>query len=250
MTVRAALDRDGFAIVRNLLDPCDIAAIAAAFDDLLSLARTLSGPSDVHGSRFVVEPEPFRLHRVVWCGGASPTLAAFGHDPRVLAMASAALDSAALVQLIQQAHFKLPGDEVDFPLHQDASNRRYGTDEWVDVNGRGSFIQLAFPVDGMGPENGGIQLIPGSHRQGFIADPRTGALPDEALRGTEPVTPRLHPGDALLFGPFTIHGSGPNRSAHPRRLFVQGYALPGANGRHYPGCGLGQPRHHSGTPTD
>lgn len=233
------LQERGYAIVRGVLTPPEIADMTRAFNQLVERARVLATTSDHSGSRFVVEPDPFRLHRVVWCGGASPTLARLGDDPRILRLAAEALRRSSMVQLIQQAHFKLPGDEVDFPLHQDASNRRFGTDEWTDVDGRGSFIQIAMPVDPMGPENGGLQLVEGSHRLGFIAEPGTGALPPEFVRRARPITPQLQPGDALLFGPFLVHGSGPNRSGRPRRLFIQGYAAPGANRRMYPGCGLG-----------
>jgi ectoine hydroxylase-related dioxygenase (phytanoyl-CoA dioxygenase family) len=84
-------------------------------------------------------------------------------------------------------------------------------------------------------------MLPGSHHQGFVADLQTGRIPPEALQG-EPVTVELAPGDAAVFGPFVVHGSGPNRSAHARRLFLQGYTLPGANRRVYPGCGTGVTR--------
>lgn len=239
--LRDLLDRDGFAIVRGVATPAEVAAMAAAFDELVALARTLPGDADVSGSRFVVTADPFRLHRVVWCGGASPALGAWGDDPRILELAAAALGRRDLVQLIQQAHVKLPGDEVDFAWHQDASNRRYGTDLWTDVDGRGSFVQIALAVDPMGPDNGGLRMLPGTHRVGFVAHPDTGAIPAEHL-GATPVDVALEPGDAAVFGPFVIHGSQPNRGTIPRRLFLQGYAPPGANHRVYPGCGLGVPR--------
>ena len=234
--MEAQLERDGFAIVRGLVP--DTTELLAGFDALVDQARQLSGVGDVEGSRFVVEPQPFRLHRVVWCGAAEPRLA-LGGDPGFLGLARRALRSDAVVQLIQQAHFKLPGDGVDFAWHQDASNRRYGTDLWTDIDGRGSFVQIALAIDRMGPENGGLRMIRGSHRLGFVADPTTGVVPDRYIDEDAGVDVILEPGDAAVFGPFTIHGSGPNRSEGPRRVFLQGYALPGANRRVYPGCGTG-----------
>jgi ectoine hydroxylase-related dioxygenase (phytanoyl-CoA dioxygenase family) len=242
VTVREALDRDGFAVVRGLLRAAEVADLAVAFDALVATARTLPGPTDVGEARFVVDAAPFRLHRVTWCGGASDAIARYGPDPRFVHLAAEVLGSDDLVQLIQQAHFKLPGDGVDFGWHQDASNRRYGSPEWNDVDGRGSFAQIALAIDPMSPDNGGLRFLPGTQRLGFVADPRTGALPPSALEGTDVVSPVLAPGDAVVFGPFVIHGSGPNTGTIPRRLFLQGYALPGANGRVYPGCGLGVAR--------
>jgi ectoine hydroxylase-related dioxygenase (phytanoyl-CoA dioxygenase family) len=232
----------GFAVVRGLVLGDELAQMRAAFERLVHRAHSLQGTADLDGSRFVVESEPFRLHRVIWAGGAEPALAALGADPRWTRLAAEALRSRALVQLIQQAHFKLPGDEVGFAWHQDASNRRQGTPLWTDLDGRGSFVEIALAIDASGPDNGGLSFLPGSHRLGFVADPETGALPEGLVDPGQAVTPVLEPGDAVVFGPFVIHGSAPNRSDGPRRMFLQGYALPGANRREYPGCGLGVPR--------
>jgi hypothetical protein len=46
-----------------------------------------------------------------------------------------------------------------------------------------------------------------------------------------------HAGDVLFFGPYAVHGSTPNQSRSPRRVLINGYAAPGANGRFYPGKG-------------
>jgi ectoine hydroxylase-related dioxygenase (phytanoyl-CoA dioxygenase family) len=240
-----ALARDGFAVVRGLLGPDEVEQVQAAFDRLLDRARRLPDDATPGGAHFVRQHHPFRLHRVVWCGGAEPVLARYGADPRFLSIAAEVLGSRQLVQLIQQAHYKLPGDGVDFAWHQDASNRRYGK-LFDDVGGNGSFVQMALAVDPMTPSNGPLRMIPGTHRLGFVADPDTGAVPAEHLQLHRAVDVQLQPGDLAVFGPFVLHGSPPNRSDRPRRLFLQGYALPGANRRVYPGAGLGVERRAPG----
>jgi ectoine hydroxylase-related dioxygenase (phytanoyl-CoA dioxygenase family) len=50
----------------------------------------------------------------------------------------------------------------------------------------------------------------------------------------------MRAGDAVLFGPYAIHGSTVNRSNGPRRLFINGYCCEGANSRVYPGVGAGR----------
>lgn len=245
--VREDLDRDGFAVVRGVLSRDEIDEVSDAFDRLLVRARELPGTtlvrvrpdSDLGGTQFVLDAEPFRLHRVVWAGGVEPVLAQYGDDPRFLRLAEAALGVRTFDQLVQQAHYKLPHDGVSFAWHQDASNRRYGTELWNDVDGRGSYVQMGLAVDPMGPDNGGLAFVRGSHRLGFVADPLTGALPGPPPDPETVVAPELAPGDLAVFGPFAVHGSEPNASDRSRRLFLQGYAVPGANARIYPGCGAG-----------
>ncbi len=239
---RAAFERDGFLVLPSVFSSTEVTRLRAAFDRLQAAAATLPGTGLHRGSLFVIDPAPaLRIHRVVWCGAAEAELSRFGADPRLVGLAADLLGSDHLDQLINQAHFKLPGDEVEFPWHQDSRHRRYGTPEWTDVDGRGSFVELACALDPVGPDNGPLALIPGSHRLGHLStDPVTRALPADAFDASRAVTPALSPGDVLAFGPFVIHGSAPNRGSRPRRLFLNGFALPGANHRVYPGEGAGR----------
>ena len=66
------------------------------------------------------------IRRVAWCGGAEPMLSKYGKDQHLLYVASQLLGSKEMSQLINQAHFKLPGDEVTFEWHQDSTHRGYG----------------------------------------------------------------------------------------------------------------------------
>jgi ectoine hydroxylase-related dioxygenase (phytanoyl-CoA dioxygenase family) len=230
----------GFVVVPGLLAPREVARALAAFDALAEMARGLDGTVMHRGSQFVVEGGA-RIHRVVWCGAAAPALSELGRHPRLVALAAQVLGSDRVVQLINQAHYKMPGDGVAFPWHQDSTHRRYGTPLWSDVNGRGSFVEIAVALDPMSAENGGLRFVPGSGRRGHIdPDPATGELPAGAFDPAAAVAPALAPGDGVMFGPYTIHGSPPNPGPGPRRLFLNGFAYPGANRRVYPGEGAGR----------
>ena len=50
----------------------------------------------------------------------------------------------------------------------------------------------------------------------------------------------MQPGDVAFFHPYSIHGSEPNISQGPRRVFINGFAYPGANQKKYPGHGAGR----------
>lgn len=242
--VQAQLEAEGYAVLRGAFSPAYVRRVAQAFERLESFGRDIAtgrrDPPPAETTSFVVEADPFRLHRVVWAGGADAELAELALAPRWLEVAGAALRADVVVQLIQQAHFKLPGDEVAFGWHQDASNRRFGSDLWNDRDGAGSYVQMALAVDPMTSENGPLQMLRGSHRLGFVADPTSGVIDDLPELPVDEVL--LEPGDLAVFGPFVIHGSGPNRSDVRRRLFLQGYTLEGVNRRVYPGCGTGVTR--------
>src|SRR5262245_33933228 len=234
----------GFLLVPSVFSSAEVAQMRAAFARLESTARGLTEPGMVRGSQFVVERKArggarTRDHRVVWCGAAEPVLSKFGRDPRLVRIAAQLLGSRTMSQLINQAHFKIPGDGVEFPWHQDSTHRRYGREEWRDVNGRGSYVQSATALDEVTRDSGPIEFIPGSPRLGHLDIPSDGRLPDSVDPGRA-VTPLPRPGDVIFFGPFTIHRSLPNRSSHPRRTFINGFAFPGANSRVYPGDGAGR----------
>lgn len=235
---------EGFIIVRGLFDAWEVAAARRAVDRLERQAATLEGDGhiDHNGSVFVLGSHPDRpraIKRVVWAGAADPVLSALGRSPRLLALAAQLLGSRRMQQLINQVHLKCPGDGVDFPWHQDSVHRRYGTDLWTDVDGRGSFVETCLAIDRMDADNGGLRVIPGSHHQGHI-EHTDGVLPPGAVDVSAAVQVVLEPGDVVAFGPFVIHGSEPNTSDHPRRTLLNGFALPGANHRVYPGEGSGR----------
>ena len=142
----------GFLIVPAVFSPEEIDRIRLAFNQLEEMAAELDGAVMHHGANFVVDRTcrsdgSAALRRVSWCGAAVPMLLQFGADPRLLGMAAQLLDSREMQPLTNQAHFKMPNDNVEFPWHQDSTHRGFGTPDWQDLNGRGSFVQIATAVD-------------------------------------------------------------------------------------------------------
>ena len=239
----AQFQEDGLLILPCQYSRAELDRLSEALDRLRDRGAQLTETADVGGARFVIEPTGTdgrpRIHRVVWCGATERALAALGEDERVLGRAAQLLGVREVDQLINQAHFKQPGDGVEFPLHQDAWNRRYGTDLWRDDSCDGAYVQVILTVDPMTESNGPLLYVPGSHRMGpVVGDDRKSRL--EALAETHPPAPVIAPpGSLVFFGPFLVHGSTPNQSDRPRRIVVNGFARIGVNRRHYPGAGLG-----------
>lgn len=283
----------GFLVVPGVFSSREIQEMKDASDRLQDLADTLTGITEVQGSLFVVETKPqeqffaseiqemeqagfrvprrVRIHRIQWVGAAEPVFQRYGEDPRLLQMAAQVLGSPQMNHLVNQIHYKFPHDGVEFPWHQDSQYRRFGTDLWKDINGKGSFVQIAVAIDEMTPENGPLQFIPYSGQKGHLGLDKLSNLQEllerpytsgeggaynpstrlnmvyevnqEALQLFDPqkaVSMTMKPGDVVLFGPYTIHRSLPNLSRYPRRVFINGYAYPGANARVYEGDGAGR----------
>ena len=114
-----------FTVVPAVFSTPEVREMLAAFDRLEALARQLGESCTYRGSEFVIEPNGngrAAIQRIVWCGAAEPTLSDYGRDPRLLKMAGLLLGAWEMRQLINQAHFKLPGDGVAFPWQQDGSH--------------------------------------------------------------------------------------------------------------------------------
>jgi len=234
-------------IVRNALFNLDeVQEMRRCFDELERAAAHLTSTGLYRGSHFVLGQKNNEqvIKRVVWAGGCQPYLLNIGADQRLTLPCSQLLGSRKLEQLLNQAHFKRPNDGVIFGWHQDIQHRDKGAGTWRDINGRGSFVQTLILLDEMTADSGPLQFMPGSSQWGRVDfgdhdyddpgyDPRVPAK----FRQEDAITISGAPGDVLFFGPYTAHASFENTSQHYRRVLINGYACPGANGRDYPGDG-------------
>ena len=242
----------GWAIIPAVFDAPLLRPLEAACERLEIMAEELfaagqRGPTMHRGSQFVLgEIEhglrrgQVRIERVVWAGAAAAELLEFGAHPQLTHWAAQVLESTKLQQLINQVHFKLPGDGVAFAWHQDAQHRRYGTDLWTDINGRGSFVEMATLLDDNTADNGPLQFVRHSCRLGALPLDADGNLPLKYVVADRVEAAIAPAGSVILFGPFAIHGSSPNLSQRKRRLLLNGFCVPGANRRVYPGDGAGR----------
>ena len=237
----------GYILVEDVFKERELKLIKDALDRLAFEAKNFNGMVMHKGSQFVVtkkecnEPHLVQIKRIVWCGAAEPILLRLGQDPRLTGMAGQILGSRQANHLINQVHFKFPNDGVSFPFHQDSRHRGYGSSDWRDVNGKGSYIQMVMAIDEVTLKNGPMLFIPGSCQSGHLDlpyDENTQTV-SAHFNAANAVPVLMRPGSVALFGPYVIHGSMPNESNQPRRVFINGFAYPGANSRDYPGEGSG-----------
>ena len=239
----------GYFSVPDVFNEQEVELMSQISDRLAQEAQELDGMVMHRGSQFVVGKntrgsgtDQMQIKRIVWCGAAEPEFLRLGRDQRLTKMAGQILGCNRVNHLINQLHFKYPHDGVSFPFHQDSLHRGYGSSKWQDVNGKGSFVQIVTAIDEVTRENGPMLFIPRSCRNGNLNLPY-----DESLQTVSPhfnpeeaIPALMNPGTVAVFGPYVIHGSLPNESQTPRRVFINGYAYPGANYREYPGEGSGK----------
>lgn len=219
----------GYAVVRGLFSPDEVAAMAAAIDAVEAQAAA-HGRSFRHGNlHYRIIDADVRMAQ--WAAWISPTLDAVRLDPR-FARLLAPLIGGDIKQIINQLHWKLQGGGTggDFAWHQDSRFRK-PVEAYRDLGN--AYVQTGLAIDPHGPESGGLRFVPGSHRRGTIdmaidGDVMATPMSDEALiaAGFDPATVVdvvLAPGDLALWSPYLLHASGPNRSTHRRRFYINGY---------------------------
>ncbi len=246
---REEFDTQGYTLKRALFGEHDVTEMRGAMDHLRANGEAylrlfpefnVSERKIPHeGSELVIARTDGtdQVKRVLWAGAAEPTLLRYGRDPRLTEIVAGLLENETADHLINQVHFKLPNDGVDdYDWHQDATHRRYGTDEWTDVNGRGSYVQVLVAIEENAMDNGPLLVIPGKY--GFLGKLDNHQLPSGFDEGMA-IPVLLKPGDALFFGPYLLHKSEPNTSERSRYVLINGFASPGANRRSYPGHAAG-----------
>jgi ectoine hydroxylase-related dioxygenase (phytanoyl-CoA dioxygenase family) len=226
----------GWTVLPDVFSPAEVAEIGSALDRITEEAKQFSETSVFRGTQFVVEGA--RIDRVVWVGGIEPCLLNYSSDERLLHPVSQLLGIKSMQQLVCQFHPKLPQDTVKFDWHQDSQHRGYGTSDWTDINGKGSYVQTLTAIDPVELDNGPVFFVPHSGKRGHLSLDRNDVKDFVDLQRAVPLL--LQPGSVAFFGPYVVHGSYPNESDKPRRVFINGYAYPGANKKQYPGEGSGR----------
>ena len=204
------LDGQGFTVIPDFLRPDDIARVRAG------LAPHLAGRNNFEG---------FRTERVYTLVGRGRCFEDIAEDARVLALLDRLLAPGYLLTA-SQAICIHPG-ETPQPIHHD--------DSFYPVPRPRPSISFStiVAVDEFTAENGGTEVIPGSHRwsDAQIAGTYDGRDADATMPAAieRLLAPMTVPAGACIFFHGTLmHRGGANRSAGPRLAFSNQYCEPWA----------------------
>jgi len=127
-------------------------------------------------------------------------------------------------QVNNQVYFREAGDQDEFAWHQDIvfrtpRGRFPGVEE--------GYLQTILVVDDMTIDNGAIEFIDGSHKEGeqHLTSNKTltRMLRHFKRHGLEGTKYTAKKGDLLLWGVLTVHGSEANTSDSDRMTYMNGY---------------------------
>jgi ectoine hydroxylase-related dioxygenase (phytanoyl-CoA dioxygenase family) len=222
---QARFEEQGFLVVEDLLTPAEIAAIR---DELANLHERMadSMPPEVGVSwEHDVDPRiQRRIKQLMHAEKISPTIDAFLRSDRILDVV-ADLIGPDICLYHCKLLMKAARDGTVTPWHQDYAY-------WVAPDNRPLMLNCMFQIDDSTPENGCLQMVPGSHRGRLLEHEREGKVFSRFLPGyfeprADAVPLPLRAGSAVLFGPMIIHGSDANRSDQERRACTVAYNVPG-----------------------
>jgi ectoine hydroxylase-related dioxygenase (phytanoyl-CoA dioxygenase family) len=208
--VREAFDRDGWLVVRRVVTPAEVAAMQALFTTIIPDVPYPRGSDGV-------------IRELTGMARAHPPLDAIARDPRFGALAAAALGASKIQFLQDSLLYKPAHDGGSVEWHQDHT--------YVGFLVPARVIAIRIALLPEHPRNGCMRAVTGSHHWGPIganhslraasvtslatelSEPQRAALADAA-------TLELEPGDVSIHHCLTVHGSGPNHGADPRRTII------------------------------
>lgn len=196
-----AIDRDGYVILRGVIDTTWRAALSARLDALIAAEGDQAG-LEVHQ-----EHGTDRLANLVDKGEVFDAL--WTH-PQLLG----------LVQQVLKRPFVLSSLNAREPKRGLGHQALHA--DWGDLKPDEPFhvVNSMWVLDGMDAGNGATRLVPGSHRVcGAIPDPH----PDQILALTEP-------GDVVVFNAHCRHGGTTNVDGRRRRV-IHGYFIAAEHGQ-------------------
>jgi phytanoyl-CoA hydroxylase len=196
-------DRVGFWIERSVLERSEIDYLARAFDDAHP-PRPGSDPLDRY-------PRVMHPHRTM------PNVRSLLLDPRLLGVVEE-LGGEPVLAAQSMFYWKPPGARGQ-AMHQD--------NFYLQVS-PGTCIAAWIAVDRADTDNGGLEIVPGTHELDILcperdADPSLSFTREIVRVSFGRIQAFLEPGDVLFFGGSIVHGSEPNRSSRFRRSLILHY---------------------------
>ena len=203
----ADYQQTGIAQLRGVLTAEEVAEIRDVFTDQVERDRSIGSADDLAPDDVLAQyPRFIHPHRREGLPVAE-LAKRWMLDPRIV---GPVVDMVGPVYAAQSMFYFKPPTARGQALHQD--------NIFLQAHPE-TCIAAWIAIDDCDAENGGLKVVPGSHRYEIVCPDE--ADPEESFTSTEITLPdgmtaeqtELAAGDVLFFHGSTVHGSGPNRSA-------------------------------------
>ncbi len=214
----AALDRDGVAMVANVIPPDLLSALNAEFDVLIAGNE----PGTPNHIPMLIDFMGHKTHRIDGLPGKSKAFIDLLLHPLALDMADHYLLPSCLHYLLSTAQLiEIEADETVQYLHRDDTAWIHppmptDRDAVPTVDVPQLEVIVLYALCDFTAENGATRVVPGSH---LWPDRRR---PEEH----EVIAAEMPAGSAIYYVGKTLHGGGPNLTKdQPRRALFLGFSL-------------------------
>lgn len=235
---------NGWVLRKGLFSASRIAELGREIDGLHdSCARSETVGAYVSWEDDMDQAKPKRIRQLMGSEVVSPAIDAMSRSDGMLSIMRQLIGPDVYL-FHSKLMMKAARDGSFTPWHQDFQYWQFESKLPTQVN-------CMLFIDGADLENGCLQMMDGSQRKGL--------LPIHNLKSTSfniglegnlndfPSTPiPTDPGDAIFFGSYVIHGSGPNGSDRHRRANTFAFDRPGNVSAE--GKGLPLSHHRQGKP--
>ncbi|MGQ3722714.1 phytanoyl-CoA dioxygenase family protein [Natrialba aegyptia] len=217
--VRKKFKRDGFVIVRDVLDKQTV----EEGRQLAERIRKHNHEVDLENPNSIGDAQAVR----------HPFLADLVSDERILELVGAILDD--IVHLQSTYFIKKPQSDNRTLWHQDGAY-------WTQFINPLQVISVWAAFDRTTPENGCMKFIPGSHKEGYLEHDISGVVSDgdkdddeevnleeAGYDESDAVDIELKPGDISIHRPSILHASYRNTTDRWRRAYAIRYTSTSVN---------------------
>lgn len=219
---------NGVLVVQGVLSPEEVAALQHDFDQWVEDSRSQARPwgaTQDGRARFDIEsdhrPDHPSLRRVSSPTEISPAYRHAAFESRMAGIAAQLIGGTGIRFHHSKINSKLPHTATQVKWHQDFLFTPHSNDD---------LITALLMVSEVTPENGPLNVIPGSHKGPLWShwqDGRfTGAVEDEVVEThcQAPVACFGPSGSVCFMHTRLLHASSPNQTELPRTLFISVYA--------------------------
>ena len=215
-TELADFHANGYVIKRGLFSSQRMTAVAQEIEGLHELMQTRAAHADVHVSweESTAADRPRRIRQLLGSEIVSPLIDALSRSEEMLAIMRQLIGEDVWLYhsklMMKAAH-----DGSFTPWHQDFQY-------WTNASPLPTQINCMLSIDASDEANGALRMVPGTHQGGLLPAKHFATASfniglEGALEDFPSVLLETKPGDAVIFGAYVIHGSGPNTSQRDRR---------------------------------